>query len=152
MILNLTGLFCTSRGQHSPYSNSKKTFHKFQATLFDQINLGASFSGFLPQSHMLVDLSNLQLQENLQCSLLILFNFETEGRYAERQSTGGSWPPGKFFYQVERRFHGGELPSHSDMLSTYDQKEPAISYRWTSWVWETTGWSCRGIYRIYTPI
>ena len=40
--------------------------------------------------------------------------------------------------------------------------EPAVSYKWTGWVWENTGWSSRlqenypfffwGIYRIYYPI
>ena len=25
----------------------------------------------------------------------------------------------------------------------YDQREPAVSYRWTSWIWEITGWSSR---------
>ena len=42
--------------------------------------------------------------------------------------------------------------------NSYDQGEPVVSYRWTAWVWEITGWSgdCRkitdhfrGIYRIY---
>ena len=26
---------------------------------------------------------------------------------------------------------------------SHDRREPAVSYRWTSWVWEITGWSWR---------
>ena len=28
-------------------------------------------------------------------------------------------------------------------IANNDQGEPAVSYRWTGWVWETTGWSSR---------
>ena len=51
-------------------------------------------------------------------------------------------------------YHGSHLPlcftpkqkktrSHPPHVLSYDQGEPAVSYRWTGWVWEITGWSSR---------
>ena len=35
-------------------------------------------------------------------------------------------------------------PNHEIVRArNYDQGEPAVSHRWTGWVWETTGWGSR---------
>ena len=33
----------------------------------------------------------------------------------------------------------------------YDWGEPAVSYKWTGWVWEITGWSSRLLQENYRP-
>ena len=35
---------------------------------------------------------------------------------------------------------GLHAPWQSISLITHDRGEPAVSYRWTGWVWEITGW------------
>jgi hypothetical protein len=36
-----------------------------------------------------------------------------------------------------------KLTATHTYLQGYDRGEPAVSYRWTGWVWELTGWSSR---------
>ena len=38
---------------------------------------------------------------------------------------------------------GLQILGKAMFLQAYDRGEPAISYKWTGWVWEITGWSSK---------
>jgi hypothetical protein len=41
-------------------------------------------------------------------------------------------------------FHTSQPPTRpKETYMIYDREEPAVSYRWTGWVWEITGWRSR---------